>query len=304
MVKRKVSLIGPSTLMVSLPSKWVKEFGVRKGDEVEVNTSGKNLVIETSGLKKGEVLDLDLSGSNANLIRYVLYSAYRSGSNEIKVKFEDEKVIDNNTGKKVFVLDVIADIVDSVVGIEIMVQKKDYVLIKEISTLNHEEFMNTLSRIFITLVNTSSDIKDAIEEKNKIILERILKMTDKKINRFCDFCFRVINKGGVVESKKSPQYYSIISALEEIGDVLKNICSLALQKEIKVSLIKDVNELLENIYRLFCEYKKEKLVEIYSLKDKIKQLKIEGDIKREICGLSEGCSKIMSEIISLNMLEK
>ena len=52
MGKRKVSLIGPSTLMVSLPSKWVKEFGVKKGDEINITENGPNLLLESQKLKK------------------------------------------------------------------------------------------------------------------------------------------------------------------------------------------------------------------------------------------------------------
>ena len=291
MVKRKVSLIGPSTLMVSLPSKWVKEFGLKKGDEVDVNASGRSLVIETPSLKKGEALELDLEGLNANLIRYLIYAAYRSGSNEIKVKFDNEKVVDNNTGVKEVVLDVVADVVDSLVGVEIMVQKENYVLIKEISSVNHEEFMNTLRRIFISLVNISSDINDSIEGKNKVVLQRI--------NKLCDFCFRIINKGGVVENKKSPQYYAIITVLEEIGDLLEEICKLSLKKELNVSVVKDINNLLENIYLLFCEYKKERLSEVYVLKNKLRDMK--SDYKVQLCGLADNCSKLIAEIIALNM---
>ena len=93
MGKRKVSLIGPSTLMVSLPSKWVKEFGVKKGDEINITENGPNLLLESQKLKKGEPYEIDLSDLNANLIRYNLYAAYRSGCDEIKLLFDEEKVI-------------------------------------------------------------------------------------------------------------------------------------------------------------------------------------------------------------------
>jgi phosphate uptake regulator len=180
-----------------------------------------------------------------------------------------------------------------------MVQKENYVLIKEISSVNHEEFMNTLRRIFISLVNISSDINDSIEGKNKVVLQRIIKMAGKKINKLCDFCFRIINKGGVVENKKSPQYYAIITVLEEIGDLLEEICKLSLKKELNVSVVKDINNLLENIYLLFCEYKKERLSEVYVLKNKLRDMK--SDYKVQLCGLADNCSKLIAEIIALNM---
>tara|TARA_Y100000310_G_scaffold310215_1_gene355209 strand:- start:286 stop:1191 length:906 start_codon:yes stop_codon:yes gene_type:complete len=301
MGKRKVSLIGPSTLMVSLPSKWVKEFGVKKGDEINITENGPNLLVESQKLKKGDPLEIDLSGLNANLIRYNLYASYRGGCDEIKLLFDEEKVTDVNKKKKLFVIDVINSAVDNLIGIEIMVQKNNYVLLKEISSVNREEFLNTLRRVFITLLNTSSDIKDAMKAKNKITLERIKEISDKKINRLCDFCFRIINKGGIVETVKIPQYYSVISILEEIGDSLEEVCELALKNKVTVKQIEMINELLDSLYRLFCEYKKPTLNEFYLSKNKIRDADVERDLKVELSKIASCCSKIIPEIMSLNI---
>jgi phosphate uptake regulator len=301
MGKRKVSLIGPSTLMVSLPSKWVKEFGVKKGDEINISENGPNLILESQKLKKGEPLEIDISGLNANLIRYNLYAAYRNGCDEIKLLFDEEKVTDINKKKKLFVMDVINSSVDNLIGIETMVHKSNYVLLKEISSVNREEFLNTLRRVFITLLNTSSDIAKGIEEKDKITLERIKEISDKKINRLCDFCTRIINKGGIVETAKVPQYYSIISILEEIGDSLEEVCELALGNKVNVNQVEMINELLDSLYRLFCEYKKPTLNEFYLSKNKIRDINVEGDLKIELSKIASCCSKIIPEIMSLNI---
>ena len=301
MGKRKVSLIGPSTLMVSLPSKWVKEFGVKKGDEINITENGPNLLLESQKLKKGEPYEIDLSDLNANLIRYNLYAAYRSGCDEIKLLFDEEKVIDVNKKKKLFVIDVINSAVDNLIGIEIMVQKSNYVTLKEISSVNREEFLNTLRRIFITLLNTSSDMKDAMEADNRVVLERIKEISDKKINRLCDFCFRIINKGGIVERAKIPQYYSIISILEEIGDSLEEVCELALKKKVDIKNVKMINKLLDNLYRLFCEYKKQTLNEFYISKNNLRDADVERDLKVELSKIASSCSNIIPEIMSLNI---
>ena len=38
-MKRKVVQQGPSTLMVSLPAKWAKRLGIKKGDEINIDYS-------------------------------------------------------------------------------------------------------------------------------------------------------------------------------------------------------------------------------------------------------------------------
>ncbi len=300
-MKRKVSLIGPATLMVSLPSKWAKEFGVKKGDELELTPQGRNLLIETKSLKKSDMLKISLNGLNANLIRYTIYSSYRKGYDEIRLDFDEEYVFDENSKKKVLVLDVINSVVDNIIGMEIVLQKQNYVLLKEISTVNHEEFLNTLKRIFITLFNTSSDMKDCIETKNKEVLERIKKLSDKKINRLCNFCSRIINKGGIVEIDKVPHYYSIISSLEEIGDSVEEICEIGLKD---MHIEEEVNRLyglLELLYLLFSDFNNEKLSKFYELKNKLKKKKCEGRLKVEMSKIAASCSKIIPEIISLKI---
>ena len=44
-MKRKVAQIGPATLMVSLPSKWVKRNKVKKGQEVDVIEDNTKLTV-------------------------------------------------------------------------------------------------------------------------------------------------------------------------------------------------------------------------------------------------------------------
>lgn len=301
MTKRKVSLIGPSTLMISLPSKWVKEYGVVKGDELNIDTSGRNLIIETSSLKKSKPLIIDLKGMNASLVRYNLYAAYRGGFDKIKVSFDDENVFDDNGKKNLLVFDVINEVVSNLIGIEIFAQRESYVEVREVSVVNHEEFLNTLRRIFITLVNTSSDMKDAIESKNKIILDRVKGLSDKKINRLCDFCSRIINKGGIVESNKIPQYYSLISCLEEIGDSMEEICDINLKKMSSFNEVVMLNKALESLYRLFCGYDADKLKDFYKLKNNLRDTKCEGGLKIELSKIASCMSKVIPEIVSLNL---
>ncbi len=45
-MKRKVSLHGPSTLTVSLPSKWVKKYCIKKGDELDIEEKNSTLIIQ------------------------------------------------------------------------------------------------------------------------------------------------------------------------------------------------------------------------------------------------------------------
>jgi bifunctional DNA-binding transcriptional regulator/antitoxin component of YhaV-PrlF toxin-antitoxin module len=47
-MKRKVIQIAQSTQLISLPRKWAKKFGIKKGDELEVEEKGSSVTVSTS----------------------------------------------------------------------------------------------------------------------------------------------------------------------------------------------------------------------------------------------------------------
>ena len=55
-MKRKIVKQGAATLMISLPSKWCKKFGLKKGDEVDIETANDSLLVSPKEIKvKSEV---------------------------------------------------------------------------------------------------------------------------------------------------------------------------------------------------------------------------------------------------------
>ncbi|MDI6721548.1 MAG: hypothetical protein QMD85_04100, partial [Candidatus Aenigmarchaeota archaeon] len=88
------------------------------------------------------------------------------------------------------------------------------------------------------------------------------------LDRFEDFCLRVLNKRGYSEYSKTPIVYSTIFLLEMIGDELKKIGLHILEKKTPNS--KTIAELFEvqmgqisNFYELFYRFDKQKVRQIY-----------------------------------------
>ena len=94
-MKRKVSQIGPATLMVSLPSKWAKKFGVKKGNEIDVEEDSNRLILTIGKASHTKKIDLDVRQFPSLTRRYIM-EAYRSGFDDVNVTFqtiEDLKLI-------------------------------------------------------------------------------------------------------------------------------------------------------------------------------------------------------------------
>ena len=85
-MKRKVAQIGPSTLMVSLPMKWVKENNVSKGDELNIIEDKHSLIINTSHKKNKLNIEINMSGLGSMLNRTIC-AIYKAGYTNINFKY-------------------------------------------------------------------------------------------------------------------------------------------------------------------------------------------------------------------------
>ena len=60
-MKRKVIQLAGKTSVISLPSKWVQQQGIKKGDELEIKEEGSKIIVSS---EKGSILQniqVDLS---------------------------------------------------------------------------------------------------------------------------------------------------------------------------------------------------------------------------------------------------
>ena len=286
MMKRKVIKQGHNTLTITIPSKWAVKHGVKAGDEIDVRENEKSLVISIEGggtIPSSTIIDI--SGLSAPLIWRYISSAYRAGYDEIKV-------IGIGTGKKTIYsafsyntleylkdgsksnisainmspMEAVSAVVNRLVGVEIIDQKPNYCLIKDMSDVTDKEFKNALRRIFILLQTEVESITEGFNGKNDGL--KSIHIVDTNLDRFEDFCFRVLNKKGYKTMRKTNTMYSLIFTLEMVGDELKKIALHMLEDKGKyTNMIKELfkvqREQLERFYKLFYKFDKKLAVAIY-----------------------------------------
>ncbi len=284
-MKRKVIKQGHNTLTVTLPRQWAERYGVRPGDEVDIVEQESSLLINRNG--NGSMpssTTIDISGLPAPVIWRYVTSAYRAGYDEIAVTGigAGKKVLysafsyntleylkDNTQGKtklEMSPMEAVSACVNRLIGVEIIDQKSDFCLIKDMSEVTDKEFNNALRRIFLLLQTETENIKNGFNgdvEGMKSIL-----IIDTNLDRFEDFCFRVLNKKGYTTFRKTNVMHSIIFTLESIGDELKKIAVHMLESKEKysdkIAPLFDVQiEQINRFYRLFYKFSKEAAAEIY-----------------------------------------
>ncbi len=252
-MKRKVVKHGSSTLTVSLPSNWAKEYGLKSGDELEViEEKGRLVVSPQKDLKTIQSSRINIDDWGVLDFRAVS-SLFKSGCDVIRIDFKDP----SNVTKVEY-------LVNEMIGFEILQQDENYCILKEVSSPIHAEALDDIiKRIFLLLISISEDyLRTATADKNSALIRNLIKR-DQSINKFCNFCRRVMNKKGIIQIKDLPTTYYIVEELENLGDEYKYLGKFLIDNNTSIEK-KEVRQILERIhsqlkefFRLYFKFSKE-----------------------------------------------
>lgn len=266
-MKRKIVQHGSSSLSVTLPSKWVKTYGLKKGNEVNVQEAGSTIKIST---QKESTLDV----KNISLKDYGVFSKnnlvhlYQLGYDEINIRFLDIKTLNE-----------IKRGLPSCIGYEIIDQTTDRVKIKAIATTIETEFDTLFRKAFQVTNEMAKNLQVAIKNNDYSNIEEIRSMESLN-NKLTDVCLRILNKRGYKEQNKSMQMYELVKSLERLADEFKYICDLLSASKIKISsenvklYENTINYYLE-FYVLFFKFNQESHEKIISQRKKLLEKLVE-----------------------------
>ncbi|MCG2717718.1 MAG: AbrB/MazE/SpoVT family DNA-binding domain-containing protein [Nanoarchaeota archaeon] len=265
-MKRKLIQMAGKTMVVSLPSTWVKKYGLKKGEEIELTEKGKNILIKTESEESGTSTQIDVTDLPKLVVERTLISAYTMGFDEIKLTYKNIKTNDLKTKKELNLNNLIEAITNNFSGVEIIEQDKTHTIIKQVSKISESEFDNVLRRMFFLLNSMSQETLEFIKTKDED-KKNIVNQKHDTIEKLSNYCLRLLNKKGHQNYKKTSLFYYLIFELEEIADIYNFIAIESSEKKFKYSketlkLFEHVNDSWESFYKLFYKYDKEKLIEI------------------------------------------
>ncbi len=292
---------GPTTLMVSLPIKWVRKYEIEKGEQLDVEEAGRKLIVSAEGDVERTKTEINLIDEDYIYIWRVLSAAYISGYDEIKVNFD-----------KLETLEWVQKLVtETLVGFEIVKQKSDYCIIRNISGNKMDEFDSVLRRIFLVLVQASEVFMNYLEngEDPSLILN-----LEKTNNRQTYILKRLLVKEGVGDGSKSNFMSTMIFLLEGIlNDFKFAVWYIQEEKNVKVtkgivSHYRRLHEEIEDVYKLYYNYDDElvRKILVKGLKTDSKtgdNLVLFGDDPRlahSIINITEKIRYIANQIIGIN----
>ena len=261
-LKRKVVRHGPSSLTISLPMTWAKKFNVKAGDEVEVEEKGESVLV-TSGKNVKCVMKKEINISEyGSMMGRALGALYKIGYDEVVINYDDVNTYETvqNEFKK------------GLIGWEIIAHGKNHCVVKLVARDLSEEFNTMFRREFLVLLSICDDSFDVVKNNNFDDLRSII-LRDMSVNKFSDFCRRVLNKGSISDCRSNPMYY-IIEELEKLGDDFRDMNQLIMEKRIKLgkeslALYKRVTDYLRQYYEAFFDFSPKKMDAFKTVGDKL-----------------------------------
>lgn len=275
-IKRKVNLVGQNTLTVSLPAKWVEKTGIKKGDEIELIEHADSLF-----LRKGEIkapfstVEIDISGLDRTSILILIQSLYFYGYDEIKIHANSISVPHYRVRLQKNVSDIIYEAVNRLIGSEIISSTPENFVIKYITKESEEDLDLIIRRIFRLLSEMISSFIDVCEKKEMLLLNNI-ELHHSNLKKFINYALRLLNKYGHPSARKTSFYFSIITSLSKIEDLIKN-ASRTIQcykfdiENESIEFVRKLQKSISMYYDFFYKFKYKKMAELSAKRDTFKQ---------------------------------
>jgi phosphate uptake regulator len=249
-MKRKLVKQGNGALTLSLPYDWLKNNNLEKGDYIDLEVSGKDIVLSGGKEKINEAYVIEITKEKPFFKRY-LKSCYILGRDKVILR----------SFEKLPIQKIITSLLD-LIGYEIEEQTATRCVISPLTTDKELNLDSWINRVFFIISSMLDDIINALNECKVDDLKEI-SLTEQTINKDVNFCLRILNKRGYIEFKKTPYIYQIIVGLEQIGDALRDfcICEGSFTQEISLFL-SDIKEYYSEIFYLFSKYSMKKISKI------------------------------------------
>lgn len=192
-MKRKLVKQGAATMMISLPTKWIKENNLNKGDEVDVSEVEKDLVISKEVHDSKKETEITITSPLVTVVRIMITNAYRADYHKVKVNYKDKKVYS-----------IIKELVDEqLLGYEIIKKEEGYCVIENIASLSETQFDNIFSKLLMNIEETF-DYVEQFFNGEKVDFEK----TQDKTKEFDNLCRRIIFRERLSNSELRVDFHS------------------------------------------------------------------------------------------------
>ncbi len=272
-MKRKIIQLGKATYVASLPSKWIREFHLTKGDYLEVEQKEHRLIISTKKETPTQEVVLDLRKINTRLIATFIQSFYLIGYDKIILTHEPT-LIEYKTKKPIRTASFLQDLINKrFIGAEIVEQSDTRTVVMDLGGITEQTSEQVFNRVIFLIKTLTRDSFDAIKNKDEETLLGI-KLRQDNISRFLMHFQRVVAKTRKEDSTRYALLAQLISQLKLVSGTYRHIAQLALEKKQdftkkSLGLFLQVTESLDVALTLCLSYNQEKAVGLIERREKL-----------------------------------
>lgn len=287
--RRRVIKQGHNTLTVTLPAEWTKRLNIQPGSELDMSELNNGLFLSTEKKSGSKKVEFDITDMDVPTVWKYFTAVYRNGYDDIIVRFSPGMVLETpekyiiqhkydskykNIGKEP-IGGAIQAFVNRFIGLEIVEHGRDFIRVKEMGDLTSKEFENSLRRMFFLIEQMAEETYNAAQNNDPKFLKSMHDV-DVTMDKFHDYCVRILNRIGNKDPQKTAILFSIMFMIELAADEFKNISHhLTLEIQDKkfnkniarlAGLVKQQVNLFQSLYY---KYSKESLKSISSIDQEI-----------------------------------
>jgi phosphate uptake regulator len=236
METRKVQRLGPSTLAMTLPAEWTRDYGVEKGDEVSLRLDGNGplTVLPESVRSEDSEAVVNASGLSADAVERAIVAQYVLGRRIIHVEATDGETLQGTHINAVYNAET------QLMGLGVIEETPDSIAIR--CSVDAEDFRldNLLKRLESTGSTMRNEAVKALAHENPDLAQRALNR-ERQANKIFVLLLRLIftayqnpnlaRSVGLSDSFPLIGYRSIVKNLELIADNAEDIAETVLDAE-------------------------------------------------------------------------
>ncbi len=229
-MKRKLISQGKGGLTLCIPKKWADKRSLHAGNEVDIDEKGDFLLVSSTVKSKSEI-SINFDKDETKQVIIAVTHCYRLGFDKIEIN--GEKTI----------LEIVKKTTPLLLGFDITSEKKNRIIIENLSEPSDEKFDVMLRRIFLI-------IKEMGNMESNISYQR------NQLDRLCFFCKRTITKK--INSFDNPMaLWELITYLMAIGHGYYYLDEYSKKKKSKIhsGYLDSINSYFGKLYDAY--YKKD-----------------------------------------------
>lgn len=271
-MKRRIIKLGTTTLVASLPSKWVRQFDLKAGDYIDVSERNKDLLLSTEKAIAVQEKIIDCRKLMTRLVEEYLVAAYILGYHTIEILHEP-RIREYKTKKMIKSTEFLQGLLRHFVGVEIVEQSETRTVIKELAAVSPDELMVTLRRIFLLIKELGISLGSALETRDR---ESLLGMSARheNVRKFLIYFMRVLNKQGYSDFSKTNNMFVVADNLWFIATTYKVVSedALAFKRPFSkkaVTAFKTLGDAFVRFSEMFFNFKPETAYQLMELRENL-----------------------------------